>query len=164
MGNLARSTVYIETSVISYAAARPSRDLVAMARQQITREWFETAAHDHELYVSQLVIREASAGAEEAARQRLMLLEGVPLLSVTDEVGDLAQRLVDQRAVPRTAVADALHIAVAAIHGIDFLLTWNYKHIANATMRTLIEDTCRGAGFEPPVICNPEELNASYAE
>lgn len=144
--------------MVGYATSRPSRDLVVAARQQITRDWFARGAHAYELFVSQLVIREASLGDEEAARERLALVQGIPLLAVSDAVGDLAARLVGGGAVPRRATEDALHIAVAAVHGIDFLLTWNCKHIANALMRSAIERACREAGFEPPVICTPEEL------
>jgi hypothetical protein len=110
--------------------------------------------------VSQLVIREASSGDEEAVRERLDLVEGIPLLAITDAVGELAARLVGRGVVPRKAAEDALHIAVAAVHGLDFLLTWNCKHIANAMMRSAIERVCREAGYEPPVICTPEELTS----
>lgn len=158
---MAKRTVYLETSVIGYATTRPSRDVVVAGRQQITRDWFAHGAQAYELFVSQLVIREASSGEEEAARERLALVEGIPLLAVTDAVGELAARLVEERAVPRKAAEDALHIAVAAVHGVDFLLTWNCRHIANAIMRGAIERACREAGYEPPVICTPEELTTS---
>lgn len=157
---MAKRAVYLETSVIGYATTRPSRDLIVAARQQVTRDWFERSRKAYELFVSQLVIREASFGDEEAARERLVLLEGIPLLAVSDTVGELATRLVDEGAVPRKASVDALHIAVAAAHGVDFLLTWNCKHIANARMRGAIEQACREAGYEPPVICTPEELTS----
>lgn len=157
---MAKRTVYLETSVIGYATTRPSRDLVVAGRQQITREWFVRGALAYDLFMSQLVIREASSGDEEAARARLALLEGIPLLAVSDAAGELAGRLVDVGAVPRIAAEDALHIAVAVVHGVDFLLTWNCKHIANAMMRSDIERACREAGYEPPVICTPEELTS----
>ena len=150
--------MYLETSVIGYATSRPSRALVVAGRQQITREWFVVAAQRYELYVSQLVISEASVGDESAARERAAFVQGIPQLGITDAAGDLAAKLVRSRAVPRKAVEDALHIAVAAVHGIEFLLTWNCKHIANATMRQAIESGCRETGYEPPVICTPEEL------
>ena len=144
--------------MIGYATWRPSRDLVVAGRQQITREWFVVAAQRYELYVSQLVISEVSAGDEIAARERATFVQGIPQLGITDAAGDLADKLVRSGAVPRKAVEDALYIAVAAVHGIEFLLTWNCKHIANATMRQAIESGCRGTGYEPPVICTPEEL------
>lgn len=155
---MAKRTVYLETSVIGYATARTSRDLVVAGRQQITREWFAWGAQAYQLFVSQLVVREASSGDEEAARARVALIEGIPLLAVTDAVGALAGKLVGQGVIPTRAAEDALHIAVAAVHGVDFLLTWNFKHIANAAMRQAIERVCREADYEPPVICTPEEL------
>ena len=143
---------------MSYATSRPSRDLVVAGHQQITREWFARQASAYELFVSQLVIREAAGGDPEAARARLAFLHDTALLAVTDAAGTLAARLVGQGAVPRPAAEDALHIAVAAVHGVEYLLTWNCKHIANAAMRQAIERVCRSAGYEPPVICTPEEL------
>ena len=153
-----KPAVYLETTVIGYATSRTSRDLVVAVRQQVTREWFAVRAPAYELFVSQLVATEASGGDEEAAREREGLLRRIPLLAITDAAGELATRLVGSRAVPRTAAEDALHIAVAAVHGVDYLLTWNCKHIANATMRQAIERSCREAGYEPPIICTPEEL------
>ncbi len=111
-----------------------------------------------ELFVSQLVATEASGGDEDAARERVAFIQGIARLRITDASGELATRLVESGAVPRTAAEDALHIAVAAVHGVDYLLTWNCKHIANATMRQAIERACREAGYEPPIICTPEEL------
>jgi len=155
---MSKPSVYLETSVIGYAATRPSRDLVVAARQQITRDWFDRASAGYDLCVSQLVLREVSSGDEEAAKERMALIKGVPLLAVTNAAGDLASILVRVGAVPGKAAEDALHIAVAAVHGMDFLLTWNCKHIANATMRQAIERACRESGYDPPVICTPEEL------
>ncbi len=155
---MAKRTVYVETSVIGYATSRPSRDLVVTARQQLTREWFAGCAQTFDLFVSQLVIREASAGDAVAAAERLVLLEGIPLLAITESAGELADGFVDLGAFPRHASEDALHVAIAAVHGVDFLLTWNFRHIANAAMRHAIEVGCREAGYEPPLICTPEEL------
>lgn len=150
--------VYVETTVISYLAARPSRDLVIAAHQQVTRDWWEACVNQFELVASELVVQEASAGDQEAARERLDLLEAVTLLEATEEALTLARQLVERGAVARTSAEDALHIAVAATGGIDYLATWNCRHIANATMRSRIEETCRSAGDEPPIICTPEEL------
>ena len=155
---MAKRTLYLETSVIGYATSRPSRDLVVAARQQIARDWFARGAEGFDLFVSQLVIREASVGDERAAGERLAAIGHIPLLAVTDSAGELAARLVAEGAVPKTAAEDALHIAVAAAHGVEFLLTWNCAHIANAATRHAIERVCREAGYEPPVICTPEEL------
>jgi predicted nucleic acid-binding protein len=153
-----KPAVYLETSLISYATARPSRDLVVAAHQQVTREWLAVRARVYDLFISQLVVAEAAGGDEEAARDRAVFLQAIPRLGITDAAGELAARLVASGAVPRKAGEDALHIAVAAVHGMDYLLTWNCKHIANATLRQAIDRVCREVGYEPPVICTPEEL------
>ncbi len=146
--------VYIETTIVSYLTARPSRDLIIAAHQQITLEWWENRRADFDLYTSQFVIRESSAGEVAMAQKRLDALDGVPLLSVSPEALALARA----GPIPEKAETDALHIAVAAANGMDYLLTWNCKHIANAEMQTGIGKFCRAAGFEPPIICTPEEL------
>ena len=150
--------VYIETSVISYLTARPSRDLITAAHQQLTIDWWEDRRTDFDLYVSQLVVREANAGDEDAAKRRLDVIEQIPLLELNEEALNLAHSLVADGPLPKKASEDALHIAVAAVHGMDFLLTWNRKHIANAEMCNLITEVCRSQGYEPPITCTPEEL------
>lgn len=150
--------VYIETTVVSYLVARPNRDLRIAAHQEATAEWWDRRRQEFELHVSQLVIDEAAAGDREMATARLKRLEELPLLDVSDAAIALAERLMVDKAVPEQAEEDALHIAVAAVHGMDYLLTWNCKHIANATMRAKIEAVCLDAGYEAPVICTPEEL------
>lgn len=152
-----KSSIHVETSIVSYLTARPNRDLVRAAHQEVTREWWSARA-TFELYVSQLVLDEASAGDPGAAAQRLEALRDLPLLELTAEVTALGASLIRGAALPPKAAADALHIAFAAAHGVDYLLTWNCAHIANATMRPTIEATCRANGFESPVICTPLEL------
>ena len=149
--------VYLETTIISYLAARPSRDIIIAAHQELTNEWWENRKRRFDLYVSQLVIQEAKAGDKEAARKRLDILEPIPLLELNDKVISLARILMNE-AIPPKAVEDALHIAVAAIHGMDYLLTWNCKHIANAEKEHAIAEVCRSNNYEPPIICTPEEL------
>ncbi len=151
-------TAYIETSVVSYLTARPSRDVVIAAYQEVTREWWRRAPRRFDLVASELVVTEAGAGDTDAARTRLKSLEAVTLLDATSDAEELARNLLDLGAVPRKAAADAAHIAIAATNGIDYLITWNFQHIANATMRSRIERVCRLAGYEPPVICTPNEL------
>jgi predicted nucleic acid-binding protein len=151
--------VYVETTVPSYLTAWPSRDLVRAAHQQITREWW-TNRDAFDLYSSRLVVRECQAGDPVAAAERLTALSGVPLLEQTPETASLAEALVRGVPLPERAAADALHIAIAAVHGVDYLLTWNCTHIANVTLRPRIEAVCRASGFEPPLICSPEELPA----
>ncbi len=153
-----KQRVYLETTVPSYLTAWPSRDLIVCSHQQVTREWWQLRQHDFELYVSQYVIDEVSAGDPEAARQRLEVLADLPLLDPSDEVIDLADQLIKRIPIPPRAAADALHIAIAAVHKIDFLLTWNCRHIANAEHRWTIESICRVFGYASPVICTPEEL------
>lgn len=151
--------IYIETTVPSYLAAWPSRDLVRAAHQQITREWW--ARRDaYELYSSRLVVQECQAGDPRAAVDRLAALEGILLLEETPDAAAMAEALMRGVPLPERAAADALHIAIAAIHGVDYLLTWNCTHIANVTLRPQIEAVCRAAGYEPPLICTPEELPA----
>ena len=149
--------VYLETTIPSYLTALPSRDLVMAAHQQITREWWQ-GRERFELFISQIVLREASGGNAEAASRRMELVQGIPVLEVTEEASVLAEELVRRRALPESAAVDALHISVAVVNGLDYLLTWNCTHIANATIRGDIERICRSKGYEPPVICTPEEL------
>lgn len=151
-----RPTVYIETSVISYLAAYPSRDLITAAHQQITHTWW----HDHrpKFSISQVVLDESAGGDPQMARKRMDILRDVPLLDITPEVGELAGALIKRLPLPPRAGADAAHIAVAALHGMSFLLTWNCTHIANALLRPRIEKICREQGYAAPVLCTPEEL------
>lgn len=149
--------VYLETSVVSYLTALPSRDLVRAAHQQITVEWWATR-EAFELFVSEAVLVEARMGDPEAAARRVAALDGLPLLAATREAQSLATALVAGAAIPRKAAIDAVHVAVATVHGMSFLLTWNCAHIANAVMRPRIEAVCRRGGYEPPTICTPEEL------
>jgi len=149
---------YIETTVVSYLTAWPSRDVVIAGYQQTTREWWRDAADRFELVASELVINEASAGDADAARDRLAALESVTLLDATEEAAELARQLIESGAIPGKAAEDAGHIAIAVTNGIDYLVTWNCRHIANATMRSQIERICRIAGYEPTIICTPDEL------
>jgi hypothetical protein len=153
--------VYIETTIVSYLTARPSRDLIVAAHQQLTQEWWENRRANFDLYTSQFVIQESSAGDAKMAQTRLEALEEIPLLGVTQEAVTLARTLVQKGPIPEKAEVDALHIAVAATNGMDYLLTWNCKHIANAEMQIGIGNLCRATGCEPPVICTPEELLGS---
>jgi len=149
--------VYIETSVLSYLTALPSRDLVRAAHQQVTLEWWGRRER-FELYASTAVVGEAQRGDSLAAARRLAAAQGIPLLEASEEARVLAAGLLTAAAMPQKAAIDAAHVAIAAVHGIDFLLTWNCTHIANAAMRPKIEAVCRRAGLTPPIICTPEEL------
>lgn len=151
-------TVYIETSVVSYFANRDSRDVIVLAQQQITREWWRDAAKSFDLFVSDLVLSEIGQGDSLAANARLEAVASIPILGLDAESEALAERLLKVAALPQKAQDDALHIAVATVNGMDFLLTWNCTHIANARAREIINYCCRTAGYEPPVICTPPEL------
>lgn len=140
--------VYVETTIPSYLTAWPSRDLVRAAQQQVTREWWDRRA-TYDLFVSRLVLLECQAGDPTAAADRMAALAGIPVLEPTDEVATLADALVREVPLPPRAAADALHIATAAVHGMNYLLTWNCTHIANATFRPQIEAVCRAGGWEP---------------
>jgi hypothetical protein len=150
--------VYVETSVLSYLTSRLSRDLIVAGHQQVTQEWWANQKDQFDLFASQTVIEEAAAGDKEAARQRLEILEDLPLLELSQEALALAGDLVHEGPLPPKAEVDALHIAIAVTNRMDYLLNWNCKHLANAALRGRIERVCRARGYEPVVICTPEEL------
>ena len=152
-----KQKAYVETTMVSYLTAHPSEDLVRAAHQQVTREWW-AGRQAFDIYVSQFVLDEASKGDPEAAALRLATLEQIAVLDVTDDATVLAEELIAGGGLPQQARVDAFHVAVATVHGMDYLLSWNCKHIANATLRSRIEAICRTAGYEPPVICMPLEL------
>ena len=153
-----QKTVYIETSIPSYLTARPSRDVRTAAWQQITCQWWDEARPDHELFISELVRVEAGEGDADAAARRLTALQDIPELIIDEEVRALAERLTADGGVPPSAEADALHIAVAAVHGIDYPLTWNFRHIDNAAAKPIMRSICAVAGYACPEICTPLEL------
>lgn len=155
-----KAKVYVETSVISYLTSRPNRDLIIAGNQQVTQEWWQPRRAKFDLYISQLVAQEASYGDAQAAADRLQVIQTMPLLQLTDAGKQLAGQLVNKGAIPQKVVEDALHIAIATGNGMEYLLTWNFKHIANAVMRGKIEAVCREEGYEPPIICTPQELLA----
>ena len=151
-------------AIASYLTAPPSRDLRAAAWQQTTIQWWEQERPRYELFTSELVLAEARAGDADAAGRRLAALDGLPLLSVADEVKELAGRLMADGGIPPHAEADAIHVAVASVHGMDYLLTWNCRHIDNATTKPVIRSICAVAGFTCPEICTPLELLSEEVE
>src|SRR5262245_32400676 len=134
--------VYVETTILSYLTARPSRDLIVAGHQQLTRDWWDERRGNYEICVSQLVIQEAGEGDAQAAQERLELMAKLTMLEIKEKAVSLAETLVQSGAMPAKAGNDALHIAVAAIHRIPYLLTWNCRHMANATIRAQIEAIC----------------------
>lgn len=153
-----KRSVYIETSVISYLTARLPKDPVVSGQMELTRWWWEVARESFDLVTSELVLLEAAEGDSQAAAERLAILTTLPRLTIPEKATELAAILVSSAALPAKAAVDALHVAVAALHGVDYLLTWNCKHLANATLRAKIERVCREHDYEPPVICTPPEL------
>jgi hypothetical protein len=150
--------LYLETTIPSYLTAWPSRDLVRVAHQQTTREWWEQRRDEFDLFVSQIVVRECQGGDPAAAKKRLEAICNLPLLEQTAEALSLAESLLREVPLPEQATVDALHIGISAVQGMDYLLTWNCTHIANASLRFRIESVCREHGYEPPIICTPDEL------
>ena len=153
-----KAKVYIETSVVSYLTARPSNDIRAMANQSATIEWWETQRPKFDLLISEFVVAEAGMGDPEAAQRRLAVIADCMELQATDESRALGLELVRRGALPANAEIDAFHVAIAAVNGVEYLLTWNCAHIANAHARPKIEAICRALGYEPPTICTPQEL------
>lgn len=151
-------SVYIETSVISYLAAHPSRDLLAAAHQQVTREWWAARRERFEVFVSALVVEECTGGDRDAASRRLEILGDIPVLETVKEALELAEALIAEGALPPVAQDDAAHIALAAVHNMDYLLTWNCRHIDNAETKPLVRSVCAAKGYVCPEICTPEEL------
>ena len=148
----------METSSVSYLSARPSRDLVTAAHQQTTREWWENRRKRFEIFISRLVRQEACDGDAEAVKQRLKVLKNLRWLQFRKDLSSLAAALLDRGPMPSKAADDAVHIALAAVHGMHFLLTWNCAHINNAEMVGEVREVCEERGFSCPVICTPEEL------
>lgn len=151
-------TVYIETSVVSYLRQRPSSQVVMAARQLLTHKWWNTERTNYELVVSQYVLDEVSAGDPKLAAERLQSLDGIPLLPDAPEIMQMAGEIMARAILPEKAQVDALHIATVAHHRIQYLLTWNCRHIANAKILPRIHQVLTDAGVPIPVICTPEEL------
>ena len=151
-------SVYIETSIPSYLTGRPSRDVRVAAWQQITNQWWEQEKDRYELYISELVVREASAGNKEAAQRRLDSLRSITELVIDSEMESLATKLIIADGFPEVAEIDALHVAIAAVQSIDLFLTWNCRHINNAETKPIMRSVCLKAGYTCPEICTPQEL------
>ncbi|MEX1040052.1 MAG: type II toxin-antitoxin system VapC family toxin [Pirellulaceae bacterium] len=157
-------TVYIETSVVSYLRQRPSSHVVMAAHQLLTHKWWNTERTNYELVVSQYVLDEASAGDPTLAAERLQSLDGIPLLPDAPEIMQIAGEIMARAILPAKAQVDALHIATVAHHRIQYLLTWNCRHIANAKILPRIHQVLTDAGVPIPVICTPEELLGDDSE
>ena len=150
--------LYIETTIPSYLVARTSRHLRLAADQESTRAWWEKHRQKYDLFISEVVLEEAVDGDADFATKRLALLEGLPRLRVTPEAGALVTRFLDEQIIPPAVAADAVHLALAAAHRMDFLLTWNCKHLHNPHLERRMVAACRELGYDCPVICTPAEL------
>jgi hypothetical protein len=159
-----RKRVYIETTVVSYLTARPAPDAAREWRQAATQQWWRLHRPLCDSFVSELVVAEAELGDADASRRRLEAMKGIPLVLTTDEAALLAKVLVRVHALPSVAEDDALHVALAAVHHMDILLTWNCGHIANPMAMPRIHATIERAGYRPPVITTPEALLESLGE
>ena len=152
--------LYVETTIPSYLTARRSRDVILAGQQETTRLWWEEKRGNYELYISELVLEETAAGDSAMAGARHAALSGLPQLAQTPEVDALAARLLERGVIPLVAAPDAEHIALAAVHAMNFLLTWNCKHIANAMHRRQVEAVMRRGWVGLPIICTPHHLIA----
>jgi hypothetical protein len=151
-------TVYIETSIISYLTARPSRNLIVAARQQQTWDWWENHRQKYDLYSSNLVIAEASKGDAKQSKRRILALKNIARLGINTACEELAEKIITQSTIPDNAQDDALHIAITSYHGMTFLLTWNFRHLANAHIIPKVRKLVVESGYQFPQICTPEEL------
>jgi len=157
-GEPLKPKVYVESSVISYLTGRPSRDSIVAANQSVTKQWWQSERSDVELFISQIVLLEIEAGDVEVARLRLDLARQIPLLNVTPECDLLAERLLVEGALPKKATRDAFHIATAAFHRMNFLLTWNCRHIANDILMRKLGSIMRAQGYISPEMCTPAQF------
>ena len=153
-----KKTVYIETSIVSYLTARPTSNLLVAAWQKTTVDWWDTQRNRFDLYTSNVTVEEAGRGSPEAAARRLEALAGIPLLPITEAVVVLSKALLQGGAPPAKALDDSLHIAISAVHGVDYLLTWNCRHLDNAETKPMIRSVCAIHGYTSPEICTPQEL------
>jgi PIN domain len=151
-------TVYIETSILGYLTARSTKNLILAANMEITKDWWEFRRNAFILYTSEAVLEEVAQGDTEIAAQRLDILRDFPLLALNQAVQDLAAQFLTRSSLPPKAKVDAIHIAAATVHGMDYLLTWNCKHIANAQIQGKLAEISLDFGYVLPVLCTPNEL------
>ncbi len=153
-----KPTLYLETTIPSYYTARVSQNLIVAAHQALTEEWWQREAQKYDIYISQFVLDEAEAGDPDAAQRRMAFLNSFPLLEVTDEVLSLTENILSTQLFPAKAIRDVSHIAIASVHGIEYLLTWNCTHINHAATKEKVRIVCGQEGWLFSIICTPEEL------
>lgn len=151
-------SAYIDTSILGYLTARATKNLIIAANIEITRDWWESRRNDFALYISQVVLDEVAKGDAQIAIKRLELIQNLPLLELNQDVKNLAAQFLLKSNLPPKASSDATHIAIATVYGLDYLLTWNCKHIANAQIQKKLSKISTEFGYELPIICTPYEL------
>lgn len=156
--------IYIESTIPSYVVARPARDILQAARQQLTKDWWDLKRAKHELYTSQVVLDEITNGEAATAQQRLDVMTEIKLLDLTDEANALTKEILASGLLPADADRDAAHIALATVHEMDILLSWNCRHIANAAIQARLRRLAEKSGFALPVLCTPDELTGELYE
>jgi hypothetical protein len=153
-----KSKVYLESSVISYFTAKPSRDLIQAAHQEITRNWWEIGYPLCECFISAYVVDEIQKGDPVAAQKRLDAVRAVSILTSNPEVDNLAEQFFEKMKIPDHAKLDCFHLASAVINGMEYILSWNFKHIANPTIKKIYREINQSKGLVTPEICTPEEM------
>ena len=151
-------SLYLDTSIIGYLTIRPSTNLITTSNSVITQNWWDTRRQNFTLYISEVVLEELARGDQEIATKRLDLISELPLLALNEAVEELAQQFLTKSNLPPKASDDALHIALATVYKVDYLLTWNCKHIANAQIQKKLSQISIQSGYELPTICTPYEL------
>ena len=153
-----KPSVYVETTIISYLTSRPSRDLVVAAHQQITADWWENVRSEVECYISPFVIQEVSRGDKEMVKRRLEAAQGMSVLALNGDIQRLAEEYVAAIKLPERATLDAFHLAIAAWYKVDYVLSWNCKHIASGRVQKLLQGVNGELNIHTPILCTPEEL------
>jgi predicted nucleic acid-binding protein len=153
-----KESIYLETTVVSYYTSKPSRDIIVLAHQEITRQWWPMAMERYNVFISEIVVEEASFGDTEAAKRRLMELKDFPHLELSDKIEEITQVYMDRLDIPEKSFRDAAHLAVASVHNIDYLVTWNCAHLANGEIIKKLMKINKSFGIYTPIICTPEEL------
>ena len=151
-------SIYLETTILSYLTAWRARDIVIAGKQEVTQEWWNERKKRFSIFISPYVVDEISCGDSKAAEKRLEKIKGIPVLTVDEEVARLAEAIIKEKLIPEKAATDASHIAIATKHGMDFILTWNCTHIANAEIMRMVEQVMKDNNYIMPVICTPDEL------
>jgi predicted nucleic acid-binding protein len=157
-----KPTVYIETTIIGHLTGRLPKDRIVAGEMLATRKWWDESRGRFELFTSDVVRQEASRGDREAVAERMKMVELIQVVPMTDAGISLAQYLVEKHALPQKARVDAAHVAIAATNGLEYLLTWNCRHLANASLRDRIAKACRDRGYASPTICTPYDLREVY--